>query len=219
MEEQGSNFAQSPEGLLYNGPYTMTKFDSANGVTLKKNENYWDAENVDVEQINARVVKEVETRVSLYESGDLDYAELTSDYVDQYKNSPEFSTLTTFSTSWLEMNREDPVMKNDNIRKALQQGFDRQVLTETVLNDGSVPAEGYVRPGVAGPENQTFREAAGPTGPGFDPERARKLYEQGVEELSEEPTIELLIDDTPRSRTPALSCKPNSRTISGPTSS
>src|SRR5215210_3898002 len=95
------------------------------------------------------------------------------------------------------MNREDPAMQNENIRRAIQQGFDRQALAETVLNDGSVPAEGYVPPGMAGPGNRTFREAAGPIGPEFDPGQARELYERGVEELGEEPIIELLTDDAP----------------------
>jgi oligopeptide transport system substrate-binding protein len=70
-----------------------------------------------------------------------------------------------------------------------------------VLNNGSQPADGFVPTGViAGIEGQTFREAAGPVAPEFDPRQARVLYEQGVRELGNEPTLELLIDDTSESR-------------------
>ena len=41
-------------------------------------------------------------------------------------------------------------------------GFDREALTEQVLQDGSVPAYGYVPPAITpGPGNQTFRQANG----------------------------------------------------------
>lgn len=45
-EEQGTNFALSPDTMLYCGPYVITDYDPAVGVTFAKNDNYWDKDNV-----------------------------------------------------------------------------------------------------------------------------------------------------------------------------
>src|SRR5215211_8458813 len=42
VEEQGDQYAQSADALLYNGPYLLTKFNPTEGVTLTKNDDYWD---------------------------------------------------------------------------------------------------------------------------------------------------------------------------------
>jgi oligopeptide transport system substrate-binding protein len=200
-EQQGDQFAQSADALLYNGPYTLSVFSPSEGVTFVKNDAYWDKGNVNIEQVKGRVVKEADTAVNLYQSGELDAVNLTSEYVDQYRDYPEFTTQTSFGTGYLEMNQQDPVLQNQNIRQAILRGLDRRALAYGVLKNGSQPADGFVPTGVvAGIEGQAFREAAGPVVPEFDPGQARVLYEQGVQELGSEPTLELLIDDTSESR-------------------
>ena len=66
VEAQGEEFAQRADALLYNGPFTMTDFNPAEGATLKKNDRYWDNANVAVEGVDLRIVKEPDTRVKLY---------------------------------------------------------------------------------------------------------------------------------------------------------
>jgi oligopeptide transport system substrate-binding protein len=88
------------------------------------------------------------------------------------------------------------IFQNANIRKAFQIGYDRAALCYKITNDGNVPATGIVPDGIAGPGDQTFREAEGPTVPEYNPEEAKRLYEQGLEEVGgEAPTIELLSYD------------------------
>ena len=52
---------------------------------------------------------------------------------------------------------------------------------------------------MAGPVNQTFREAVGPTAP-VHPQRAKELWQQGIEELGQEPALTMLTQDTPASK-------------------
>jgi oligopeptide transport system substrate-binding protein len=195
VEQKGDAYAQSADALLYNGPFTMTQLDPAHGATLTKNEAYWDKENVAVQKVDCKVVKEVATAVNLYEAGELDVIGITSEYVDQYQATPAFHTIIEWSTFWFDMNFNDEVFQNENIRRAIQLSFDRNALADKILNNGSVGAEGLVPPGMAGPGNQTFREAVGPTVPEYDPQRARELWQQGVEELGREPTLTYLSQD------------------------
>jgi oligopeptide transport system substrate-binding protein len=196
VEQQGEEYAQSADALLYNGPFTMIQLDPAHGATLAKNEDYWDKDNVAVQRVDCKVVKDVTTAVNLYEGGELDViSSLTSEYVDQYEDTPAFQTLVQFVTWWFTMNFDDEVFQNENIRRAIQVSFDGDALADKLLNNGSVGAEGVVPPGMAGPGGQTFRGAVGPTVPKYDPQRARELWQQGVEELGREPTLTYLSQD------------------------
>jgi oligopeptide transport system substrate-binding protein len=94
-----------------------------------------------------------------------------------------------------------PLFRNEKIRKALQLSFEKQALTDEILQDGSESATGYVPAGIAGPEGETFREAQGPVSPEYDSQEARRLFRQGIEEEGgENPTIELLAYDTASGR-------------------
>jgi oligopeptide transport system substrate-binding protein len=200
VEKQGDNYAQTPDALLYNGPYTMTEFNPTEGATLEKNENYWDKGNVDIQKVEIDIVKDSATGVNLYESGELDNQELNSEYVTEYKDTPDFWSHTLFVTWWTVPNQNVPILQNENIRRALQIGFDRKALVDKLLNNGSVAATGYVPDGIAGPGDQTFREAQGPVLPEYDPQKAKELWQKGVEEVGENPTIAYLAYDTSVSR-------------------
>jgi oligopeptide transport system substrate-binding protein len=200
VEQQGNEYAKSPDTLLYNGPFVMTEFNPTEGATLEKNDMYWDKGNVGLQKVELDIVKEIDTAVNLYESGQLDAQEITSEYVTEYRGKPDFYTQTLFVTWWSQYNLKVPILQNENIRRALQIGFDRKALVNKLLNNGSEPATGYVPDGIAGPGNQTFREARGPVLPEYDLQKAKELWQKGVEEVGENPTIEYLSYDTSLSR-------------------
>jgi oligopeptide transport system substrate-binding protein len=200
VEQQGEKYAQTPDALLYNGPYTTTAFENTQGATLVKNEDYWDAGNVSIQRAEFKIVKETDTSVNLYDSGELDETEIDSEYVDEYKGKPDFYSQTFFVTWYLVPQLSMPIFQNKNVLQALQMSFNRQALVDEILNNGSEPADGYIPVGMAGPGDQTFREAQGPVMPEYDPEQAKALFQKGVEEVGENPTIEYLSYDDSVSR-------------------
>lgn len=189
-------FALEADTILYNGPFEMTEYDQAEGVSLKKNEEYWDKDNVEVDTVSMKVIKETSTALNLYEAGDLDRVYLSSNDVESFKDDEEFGTETEFNSWYLQFNFLEEPFDNKNIRKAFQLAFDPVSLTETVLNNGSEPAYGLVAIGVYGDDDNTFRELAGDVvEPDYD--AAKEFLEKGLEEIGELPTIELLTaDDT-----------------------
>ena len=203
VEKLGDKYAQDGESLLYNGPYTMTAGTAGGGqtVVLEKNDKYWDKDNVAVETINGRIVKENDTAINLYEGGELDLTSLEGNKVQQYVDSPDFFRRVEPWTVYGQLNQKEPGLDNINIRKALMIGFDREALTDQILQDGSVPAYGFVPPAIApGPGNQTFREANGDLVP-KDVESARALWEKGVEEIGgQAPKLTMLFSDTSEQR-------------------
>jgi oligopeptide transport system substrate-binding protein len=199
-EQQGDKYAQSSDAILYNGPYTLSDFKPTEGVTFVKNDGYWNKSNVPIEKIEAKIVKELDTAVNLYESGELDVQTIEGEYVDEYKDSPEYHTITFFASFYMVGNQKEKIFQNLNIRKAIQIGYDRDALVNKILKNGSAAATGLVPDGIAGPGNQTFREAEGPTQPEFDPAKAKEFFQKGIEELGENPTIELLAYDDSTAR-------------------
>ena len=197
VEKMGDKYAQDGESLLYNGPYTMTAGSQGGGstVVLQKNEEYWDKDSVAVKTINGRIVKDNDTAINLYEAGELAITGLTGDSVKQYIDNPDFYRRVEPFTVYGRLNQKAPGLDNLNIRKALMIGFDREALTDQVLQDGSVPAYGFVPPAISpGPGDQTFREANGDLVP-KDVDSARALWEKGVEEVGEEPKLTMLFGD------------------------
>jgi oligopeptide transport system substrate-binding protein len=195
-------YARDGDSLLYNGPYTMTAGNEGGGstVVLQKNEKYWDKANVAVKTINGRIVKDNDTAINLYEAGDLAITALTGNSVKQYMDSPEFYRRVEPFTVYGRLNQKAPGLDNLNIRKALMIGFNREALTDQILQDGSVPAYGFVPPAITpGPGDQTFRQANGDLVP-KDVDSARALWEKGVEEVGEEPNLTALFGDNTEGR-------------------
>jgi oligopeptide transport system substrate-binding protein len=198
VEKLGDKYGQDQDSLLYNGPFILTQGNEGGGGTavFEKNDKYWDKENVAIKTVNGRIVKEEDTAINLYEGGELDLTQLSGDRVKQYADNPDFFKSPLPSCQYGRLNQEAPGLDNLNIRKALMIGIDRQALTEQILQDGSVPAYGFVPPAIhPGPGDQTFREANGDLVP-KDVSSARQYWEKGVEELGgEEPELTLLHND------------------------
>lgn len=195
VENQGEKFSQNPDALLYNGPYTLTELNPSSKAVLEKNKDYWDKENVDIERVSLRVIKEAESALNLYKAGDLDIVGLFGQNVGRNQDDPGFRKTINFQTLFLYLNNDDPTLANEDIRRALMTGFDREALTNNILADGSEPAYGYVPPGVTGPDGETFREAQGDVVPEDAAKEARNYWDKGVGALGEKPRLTFLASD------------------------
>lgn len=135
----GDQYGLTPDNMVYCGPYVITEYDPAVGVTLAKNDNYWDKDNVKIENAKVRVMKDASAAYNAYQSGELSQVELDSTNVAANKDNPEFSQTVDFRTTYLQFNLTDDVVGNVNMRQAISHAIDRNALTEFVLADGSVP--------------------------------------------------------------------------------
>ena len=60
---------------------------------LRRDPDYWDAENVDVDEIDLVVISDTQQAVMAYQNGDVDNVTLTGDMVSMYQDDPEFSNV------------------------------------------------------------------------------------------------------------------------------
>ncbi|WP_214875333.1 peptide ABC transporter substrate-binding protein [Exiguobacterium sp. CH10] len=142
--EKGEDFSTNPENLLYNGPFTWSEWDREQGYVLTKNESYWDAENVALDAVDVKVVKETSTVVNLYEAGDVDYAGLASEQVAAFQEDEDYNTGLRSSIGYFKFNHEDEIFKNVDARKAIARAVDPSGIIDQLLNNGSMATTSFI---------------------------------------------------------------------------
>lgn len=186
VESQEDKYALETENLIYNGPFVLDSWEHEVGWVYKKNPDYWDADTVKLDTINVKVVKEPATRVNLYDTGKIDLTEITSEFIDQYSNTADYSTLLKPEVFFIRMNQNNKYLANVNIRKAIDMGWDKKAAAESLLNNGSVPATYLVPKDFAFDESgKDFRAKY----QGFNEEgveKAKEYWEKGLKELGVE---------------------------------
>ncbi|WP_206810110.1 peptide ABC transporter substrate-binding protein [Paradesulfitobacterium ferrireducens] len=198
VEKQGDKYATDADKLLYNGPFILSKWDHEQSLTLVKNDKYWDKDKVKLDEVVVQIASNNNTLANLYQSNAIDVARITRDQVDQWKGKPDYVVQPQLYITYVEMNENVPVLKNEKIRKALALAIDRESLVDIVFHDGSKSPTGFVPFGTMGADNKEFRAAAGDVLAKYDPAQAKTLLADGLKEvgLSSFPNLKFTGDDT-----------------------
>ncbi|TCT12149.1 extracellular solute-binding protein (family 5) [Natranaerovirga pectinivora] len=89
-EAMGDRFGTSVDTTLYNGPFVLSNWQIGYGFEFIKNPNYYGADEVKMDRINFRIIKDVATSVNLFETGEIDRVRLSQDFVEKYIEDPNF---------------------------------------------------------------------------------------------------------------------------------
>jgi len=169
-------WAKTPETAVSNGPFVLTGYEVGGGLTLAKNENYWNAENVGIDVINATFIDEASTAYAKYLAGELDFIPSVpnAEIPTLIAESDEFYVYPLLGTYYINFNLadgidgfSDPIWANNKLRKAMSLSINRQAITEA-LASGQVPAGGFIPPGFKDHNGADFFETAGMYGFSID---------------------------------------------------
>ncbi|WP_105956256.1 peptide ABC transporter substrate-binding protein [Apilactobacillus quenuiae] len=146
VEKYGKSYGENSSKTNSDGPFILKKWNGTNeNWQLVKNNKYWNAKNVHLQKINVSVVKNPSTSLNLFQQGKLDVTPLNGDQVVNYKNSKGFKSFTGGATVYMLLNqKKNPILRNENARRALSMAINRDELSNNVLRDGSIPAKGLV---------------------------------------------------------------------------
>ena len=188
IEEHGTRWTR-PENIVSNGAYELTDYRFQRDMTLEKNEHYWDADSVDIEEARARIIDDTNAIVNAYRTGTLHYsgASLPVAQITGLMTHPDFYQEPMLAVYYFRFNvsDEDHPLTEPKVRRALAKALDRRSLVEDTMNNLYEVADGYVPPM---PEWESTADA-----PEYDPERARELMaEAGYDDPSELPEFEFL---------------------------
>ncbi len=193
----GDKYAAESANMVFNGPFVMEKWVHEDSIVLAKNVNYWDAAAVKLEKVNWKMIKDSNTAIQLYETGELDSVGIPGDFIAQYKDKG-LQTMADTTSWWLTFNHNKPHFKNAKMRKAFDLALDRKGFVDNVLKNGSVVASGVVPPSMPSHESRTFRALSGNfVNASVNAAEAKKLWEEAKAELKiSSLTITLLAGDS-----------------------
>lgn len=197
IEKHGTPGWTKAENLVCNGPFTMEFRRIRDRIRLKKNPNYWNADQVKLNVVDAFAVKSETTTLNLYLNNQIEWAtvmpvamipQLKKEFPDQFRSSP---MLTVY---FYRVNTTRPGLKDPRVRRALNLAIDKQNICNIITRAGEVPATTYVPPGLAGYES--------PPGQSYNVEEARRLLaEAGYPNGRGLPPVEILYNDLDAHRT------------------
>ncbi len=202
--ELGSEYALGADNLLCCGPFYMSAWDvGGNTYQLKKNPSYYDADKVNLDEINFQIIKDPQQTMLAYENGTLDYVRLSGDQIVKYQTMDGFTRIEEGYLWYLSPNLNPKSeeyscgLENENLRMAIALSYDKDVICYEILQDGSTPADFAIPNRLAiGPDGKDFRETS-PLYLQTDKAKAQEYWEAAKEELGvDEVTIELLYDDS-----------------------
>lgn len=166
--QEAGDYTLDVAGIDGNGPWVMSEWVHDDYIKFVKNEKYWNKDAIQIEEVNLKIVKDVETRTNLLKTGALDGSAIQAKDIpsfediatlDQY-NLQEMVNKPDFTAFYLEMNHfSNPITQNVNFRKALAYSMDRQSFVNKI-NIGDTPAYGMVPESFPG-LNKDFREEVG----------------------------------------------------------
>ena len=200
FESCGDTFATSPETTLSNGAFVLTSYEpAATAFELVKNEDYYDADKVQLAGLNYQVIQDSQQALMSYQNGDLDTTLLNGEQVDQVKDDPEFASVGAGYLWYISPNiKEVPELANLNLRLAMTFALDRDSICNDVLKDGCAPTYTAVPPEfAAGPDGSDFSadQTMFADACAYDPDKALEYYEAAKTELSQDTfTFDMVVD-------------------------
>lgn len=151
VEKYGQDYALTADKLSSNGPFMLVEYIPQNKKILKRNPNYWNAEAVHLDEVEVLVVADLMTALQMYQTGQLDFAEVPSTVFPQYKDK---TTSYIYTVEWIGFNTkkkaEKPWLANPNFIKAINFAIDRETFTMLSSRGLNLPMQRYVMPGLMG---------------------------------------------------------------------
>ena len=185
----GESYGTDITKMVYSGPFKIKEWQNEQKIILEKNESYWDTANVKLQRIEMDMIIDINTPINLYETGELDAINVQTEYLPKYRDTPEFGSLSSSSSWYLQFNCNDTYMKNIKIRRALSMALNRQLFVDNVLANGSIVSGGLVPSGIPGKSGEgDFRSQSGSytvdaSAGQATIDEAKKLLDEGLKEI------------------------------------
>ena len=157
VEKYGTDFAATSEKNVYSGPFVMTSSED-NVWTFEKNDNYWDKDSINLDKCELNYVENTDTQLSMYEAGDLDYVQVPTAYVSDYKDKADVFANGNVDFRYINSKSDNPVLGNKNFRLALNYALNRNDYNKLANADTFTAFNGLVFPGLQA-KGTTYGEA------------------------------------------------------------
>ena len=178
VEQDPRGWATKPESLVCNGPFVLSEWKHNSELTLTKNPNYWDADNVKIDKVRMVMITDSNTALAAFKAGKVDLLDrIPPQMTPQLIQSGEAKVAPALGTAFCVFNVTMAPFDDPRVRKAFTLAIDRRTMVEKVTLGGQKPAVAFIPYGIPGVgSDRDFRAEGGTFLPErADPEAAKKL--------------------------------------------
>lgn len=149
IEKFGKDFVK-PGNMVTNGAYKLAEFVPNSHIKLVKNENYYNAKNVQIDTVNYIPSPDFAAMVRRYEAGELDSTDdipgdqmksIKARFKDQVRLGPYLGTW------FLVVNTSKAPFSDVRVRHALSMAIDRELIASEIWGETMHPGYSFVPPG------------------------------------------------------------------------
>lgn len=187
----------APTELAFNGPFMVESYSAAESMVFVRNDNYANDPAL-LDRITMRYISDNSQSNNAYRSGELDMVLADTANLNQLKQEfpDELLSYVTPTTIGIEMQMENEIISNFDVRLAISQATDREAIANNVRQGSVIASHSWLPEDIAGDAFESFEAAIG-----FDPEAARASLERaGYPDGEGFPVLSYLISDTPANR-------------------
>jgi len=171
-----------------NGPFVLSEYNVGEGLTLVKNEYYWDAENVSLDKIEGKFIDNESTAYAAYNAGELDFIPSVpaAEVNKLIAEDDEFYVFALLGTYYYSFNFDKEIFQNAKLRTALSYAIDRDSIVST-LGGGQIAASGFIPVGFLDDEGNDFATESGDYGIATDDsnfDEAVTLFAEAAAEMN-----------------------------------
>lgn len=169
-----------------NGPFALTEWSHNDKIVMQKNDAWHGAADVEVEEIDWKIITDANAALSSFLAGDLDMVGLgTGELIKQAEAAGATIQSYTDGTSfYIYFNNNDQYLSNVNLRRALFNAIDEQKEIDTVWQNDNEPMTSFTAPGVAAADGTSFAGKVGELyAPSRDQEKAKEYLATALSEL------------------------------------
>jgi len=156
IETYGDKWIQEADTYVTDGAYKLREWNHNTNLLIEKNKQYWDSDNVFIQDINFLLITDATTIMNAYEAGELDFNEytLTADEMSQVDNVKYADFVYT---RLVEFNLNREIFKDVRVREAINIALDREEMV-SLVGKGNFPMQYFVPSGFRTNEGVDYRE-------------------------------------------------------------
>lgn len=146
------------KNILFTGSFIIDNMDKSNNITLVKNINYWNEDDIRSNKILLTCINSSEASLADFQSGSIDiFTNPPTSEVKSLSDSGDISQIPAYNTGSLVFNlNKDGIVKDVNFRKALACYIDRNYITKEILSNTARSALTYIPTGIGTGLNGQF---------------------------------------------------------------
>lgn len=103
-KEKGDLYGTSAENTLFNGAFVVKKWELGYGCELDKNDKFREADQVKLDGVIFRFVKDMDAAANLYEAKEIDFTKIGGEFVNKYADSPDLHETLIGGMSYFTIN-------------------------------------------------------------------------------------------------------------------